>query len=60
MVMVMNHAHHTFEPKYILDYRVLKVLNDSTLLLTMLNEKERKTKIIMLHLQYNRACRKCL
>ena len=43
--MVKNHAHHTFEPKYLLDYRVLKLLNDSTLLLVTPNKKERKTNI---------------
>ena len=39
--MVKNHAHHTFEPKYLLDYRVLKILNDRTLLLIMPYGKER-------------------
>ena len=42
-VMGENHAHHTFEPKYLLDYRVLKILNDITLLLVTPNGKERKT-----------------
>ena len=27
-VMVMHHVHHIFEPKYLLDYRELKILND--------------------------------
>ena len=31
-VMVKNHVHYTFDPKYLLGYRVLKILNDSTLL----------------------------
>ena len=43
--MVKNHACHTFEPKYLLDYRILNILNDSTLLLVTLNWKERKTDI---------------
>ena len=43
--MVKNYAHHAFEPKYLLDYRVLKICNDSTLLLGMPNGKERKTNI---------------
>ena len=36
-VMVKNHAHHTFKSQYPLDYRVLKMLNDSTFLLVILN-----------------------
>ena len=43
--MVKNHAHHTFEPRYLLDYRILKIPNDSTLLLVTLDEKEKKTNI---------------
>ena len=35
--MVQNHAHHTFKPKYSLDYKISKRLNDSTLLIMMLN-----------------------
>ena len=38
-------THHTFEAKYLLDYRVLKIFNDSTLLLVTPNGKERKTNI---------------
>ena len=44
-VMVKNHTHHTFEPKYLLDYRVLKIINESTLFLIMPNGKERRTNI---------------
>ena len=44
-VMVKNHACHTFDPKYLLDYKVLKILNDSTLLLITPNGKEGKTNI---------------
>ena len=39
LVMVKSYAYHTFEPKYLLDYRVLKVLNDTTLLLVTSNGK---------------------
>ena len=38
--IVKNHTHNTFEPKYLLDYRVLKVLNDSIFLLTMPHRKK--------------------
>ena len=44
-VMVKNHAHCTFIPKYWLDYRVLRILKNSTLLLVIPNAKERKTNI---------------
>ena len=40
--MVKHHVYHTFEPKYLLDYKVLEVINDSTPLLITPNEKERK------------------
>ena len=40
--MVKNDACHTFEPKYLLDYKVLKIPNDSTILF---NGKERKKYI---------------
>ena len=43
--MVENHACHVFEPKSLLDYKVLKIINDSTLLLITTNGKERKTNI---------------
>ena len=44
-VMVTNHTHHTFKPKYLIDYRVLKILNESTLLLVTPTGREHKTKI---------------
>ena len=43
--MVKNHAHHTFELKHLLDYNVLKIINDNTFLLITSNAKERKTYI---------------
>ena len=48
--MVKNHAHHTYEPKYLLDYKVLKILNDSTHLLITPNGKEREKISTMLNL----------
>ena len=44
-VMVKNHVHLIFKPKYLLDYRVLKILHNITLLLVTPNDKERKTNI---------------
>ena len=43
--MVRNHPHHTVDPKYLLDYWVLQILNDSTLLLVTHDGKETKTNI---------------
>ena len=43
--MVKTHAHHTFKPKYLMDYKVLKIPNDITLLIITPNGEERKTNI---------------
>ena len=43
--MVKNHAHHTFEPKYLLDLQNTKILNDNTLFLITPNGKEIKTSV---------------
>ena len=43
--MVKNHGCHTFEQKHSLNYKVLKIINDSTPLLLTPNGKERKTNI---------------
>ena len=43
--MVKNHTHHTFKPKYVLDYYVFKILNGNTILLITPNGKERKRNI---------------
>ena len=43
--MVKSQAHHIFEPKYLLDYRLLKIINDDTLLLIISNRKEKKPNI---------------
>ena len=43
--MVKKHAHHTLEPKYLLDYKVLKIINDTILLLMGQNGNEGKTNI---------------
>ena len=40
-VMVKNQAHHTFEPKYLLDYKVLKIINNRALLLITPSGKEK-------------------
>ena len=43
--LVKNHADSAFEPKYLMDYRVLKILNESTLLLVTPNSRKCKTNI---------------
>ena len=45
LVMVKNHPYPTFKPKYLLGYRVLKILDGSTLLLVTLNGNDMKTTI---------------
>ena len=42
LVIVKNHTHHTFKPKYLLDYKIMKILSNSTLLLVMPNGMEIK------------------
>ena len=44
-VLVKNYACHAFDPKYLIDYRVPNVLNESTLLLVTPNDKQHKTNI---------------
>ena len=44
-VMVRNHVHEMFKPKYLTDYRVLKILNESTPQLVTLNGKDHKMNI---------------
>ena len=43
--MLKHHTRHTFEAKYLLDYRVLCQFNESTLLLLTPGGKECKTNI---------------
>ena len=37
--MVKNHVHHTFKPMYLLDCKVLQILNDNTIMLITPNGK---------------------
>ena len=46
-VMVRNHACHTFEPKFQLDYWVLQIPYDNTVLLVTPDGKERKWILMM-------------
>ena len=44
-VLVKSHVIHSFKPKYLMDYRVLKILSKSTLLLVTPNGRKCKTNI---------------
>ena len=44
-ILVRCHAHQTFKLKYLTNYRVLKILNENTLLLGTPNGKECKMNI---------------
>ena len=43
--MVKNHACHALEPKYLIDDRIFKIIDESTQLLVMPNGREHKTNI---------------
>ena len=45
LVLVKNHCKGLFDPTYIYDHQVAEILNDSMLLLTTLDGKERKCNI---------------
>ena len=45
LVKIKNCKHYTLEQTFLVDYKVLKILNDTTLLLITPNGKERKTNI---------------
>ena len=46
LVFVKNHHKGTFDPSYIYDYRVAGIVNDSTVVLTTLDGKEKRCNII--------------
>ena len=45
LVLVKNHCKGPFNPTYIYDHQVAEILNDSTVLLTTLDGKEKKFNI---------------
>ena len=45
LVLIKNHNTSTFQPKYLADYRVIKIVNDSTVIVSSLDGKERKCNI---------------
>ena len=45
LVLIKNHAASTFQPKYLGDYRVMKIVNDSTVIVSSPDGKEKKCNI---------------
>ena len=45
LVLIKNHTASTFQPKYLADHRVLKVLNDSMVVISSSDRKEKKCSI---------------
>ena len=45
LVLIKNHTAYTFQPKYLVDYRVTKIVNDSTLTVSSPDGKEKKCNI---------------
>ena len=43
--MIKNHTTSTFQPKYLADYRVTKIVNDSTVVVSSPDGKEKKFNI---------------
>ena len=43
--MVKNHVHYAFEPKYLMDYKVFRILNERTLLHMTPNGMGRKINV---------------
>ena len=44
-VLIKNHTASTFQPKYLADHRVIKIVNDCTVILTSPDSKEKKCNI---------------
>ena len=45
LVLIKNHTASTFQPKYLADHRVIKIFNDSTVIVSYLDGKEKKCNI---------------
>ena len=45
LVLIKNHTASTFQPKYLADHRVLKIVNDSTVIMSSPDGKEKKCNI---------------
>ena len=45
LVLIKNHIESTFQPKYLADHRVVKIVNDSTVIMSSPDRKEKKCNI---------------
>ena len=45
LVLIKNHTASSFQPKYLADHRVVKILNDSTVIISYPDGKEKKCNI---------------
>ena len=45
VVLIKNHTTSTFQPKYLADHRVIKIVNDSTVIVASPDSKEKKCNI---------------
>ena len=45
LVLIKNHTTSTFQPKYLADHKVIKIVNDSTVIVSSPNGKEKKCNI---------------
>ena len=45
LVLIKNHTASTFQPKYLADHRVIKIVNNSTVIMSSPDGKEKKCNI---------------
>ena len=45
LVLIKNHTASTFQPKYLADHRVIKIVNDSTVIVFSPDSEEKKCNI---------------
>ena len=45
LVLIKNHTASTFQPKYLADHRLIKIVNDSTAIVSSPDGKEKKCNI---------------
>ena len=45
LVLIKNHTISTFQPKYLADYRIIKIVNDSIVIMSSPDGKEKKSNI---------------
>ena len=45
LVIIKNHTASTFQPKYLADYRLIEIVNDSTVIVSSSDDMEKKCNI---------------